>query len=243
MSGAEGSQDRSTLAEEYVLGLLDDAEAASVAARLPRDAALAASVAAAEDRFAELSYTAPDLGAPDALWRRIEAEAAIPVPGAPAARAPARPPMRATPPRPAARTFRTAALAGLAASVLLGAGLVWQLLRAAPPQMVAVLLSAEGQPLVMVEAYGDDSARVVMLTDVALPAGQALQLWTKPDPAGPPVSLGVLPGLDSVTVRGPDLPAPQSDQLYEITFEQAGGSPTGLPTGPILGKGFARAPR
>ncbi|MWB79014.1 hypothetical protein GLS40_13325, partial [Pseudooceanicola sp. 216_PA32_1] len=34
------------------------------------------------------------------------------------------------------------------------------------------------------------------------------------------------------------LPAPHPQQLYEITVEPAGGSPTNLPTGPILGKGL-----
>jgi anti-sigma-K factor RskA len=32
---------------------------------------------------------------------------------------------------------------------------------------------------------------------------------------------------------------PKQDQLYELTLEQAGGSSTGRPTGPILAKGFA----
>ena len=34
-----------------------------------------------------------------------------------------------------------------------------------------------------------------------------------------------------------DLPPPGPDQLFEITLEPAGGSPTGRPTGPILFKG------
>lgn len=31
-------------------------------------------------------------------------------------------------------------------------------------------------------------------------------------------------------------------QLYEITLEPSGGSPTGRPTGPIQVKGFAKSP-
>jgi anti-sigma-K factor RskA len=38
------------------------------------------------------------------------------------------------------------------------------------------------------------------------------------------------------------LPAPHPQQLYEITVEPAGGSPTNLPTGPIPGKGLAQEP-
>ena len=39
-----------------------------------------------------------------------------------------------------------------------------------------------------------------------------------------------------------DLPTGQQ-QLYEITLEPAGGSPTGKPTGPVIVKGFGALPR
>jgi anti-sigma-K factor RskA len=38
------------------------------------------------------------------------------------------------------------------------------------------------------------------------------------------------------------LPEPHPAQLYEITFEPAGGSPSNLPTGAILGNGLAKEP-
>ncbi|WP_407815360.1 anti-sigma factor domain-containing protein, partial [Staphylococcus aureus] len=47
----------------------------------------------------------------------------------------------------------------------------------------------------------------------------------------------------SARLDGPALPTPRDNQLYEITLEQAGGSPTGRPTGPILAKGLAKFPR
>ena len=55
--------------------------------------------------------------------------------------------------------------------------------------------------------------------------------------------LGLLEAARSVVLEGPDLPQPREDQLYEITVENEGGSPTGRPTGPILVKGFAKLPR
>ena len=45
-----------------------------------------------------------------------------------------------------------------------------------------------------------------------------------------------------MAVRNPDLPQPAAGQLYEITLEPAGGSPTGLPTGPVVGVGNAQVP-
>jgi len=75
-----------------------------------------------------------------------------------------------------------------------------------------------------------------------MPSNQVMQVWTKPDDDGPPVSLGLLSTgrSDTLTIEG--LPTPSPRQLYEITLEPAGGSPTNLPTGPIFGKGLAKAP-
>jgi anti-sigma-K factor RskA len=70
-----------------------------------------------------------------------------------------------------------------------------------------------------------------------------MQVWTLQSLDMGPMSLGLLDGAHSATLRSPALPKPQDTQLYEITLEQAGGSPTGRPTGPILAKGFAKLPR
>lgn len=56
------------------------------------------------------------------------------------------------------------------------------------------------------------------------------------------MSLGLLDTGRSRTLTIDGLPSPNAQQLYEITSEPAGGSPTNLPTGPILGKGFAKEP-
>mgnify|MGYP000150023191 CR=1 FL=1 len=97
-------------------------------------------------------------------------------------------------------------------------------------------------PGAIVEAFADDTIRLVPLESFAVPAGKILQVWTLPDAQTGPVSLGTLADQGSVTLSGPDLPVPASGQLYEITLEPAPGSPTGRPTGPVLVKGFAKAP-
>ena len=111
------------------------------------------------------------------------------------------------------------------------------------PQVVAILMNSEGEPVVMIEDFGNDTAKVVPLIDLAVADDRSLQLWTLPSADTGPVSLGVLDGWETATVSGPDLPGPAEEQLYEITVEPLGGSPTGKPTGPIIGKGFAKAPR
>jgi anti-sigma-K factor RskA len=243
------------LADEYVLGLLDPAEAMEVEARLAGDPALAAAVAAARDRFVEIDLTAPDLGADPALWRRIEAgiaaaagqgtggEAARPavtnvVPMRPAAeRAPA-------PTAAAGRGWRMAAIASLAAALLLAVGLGWQVMRTRPPQMVAVILDdATGVPVLTVEAREGGLPRVTILSDVALPAGKTLQIWTVPEGATAPVSFGVMPGAVSGPVPADLESLPVRQQLFAVSIEDAGGSPTGKPTGRVLGHGRAEPPR
>ncbi len=104
-------------------------------------------------------------------------------------------------------------------------------------------MNAEGEPVVMIEDFGNDTAKVIPLTDVSVATDRSLQLWTLPSRDTGPVSLGVLDGWRTAMIEGPDLPGPMEEQLYEITVEPLGGSPTGKPTGPILGKGFAKMPR
>ena len=53
------------------------------------------------------------------------------------------------------------------------------------------------------------------------------------------MSLGVLEGTRAARLAFGDLPDPGAEQLYEVTLEPQGGSPTGRPTGPIIGKGLA----
>lgn len=54
----------------------------------------------------------------------------------------------------------------------------------------------------------------------------------------------ILPLMPEMVPTGftvPSFPA-RSQQLYEITLEPEGGSPTGRPTGPVLMKGLATTP-
>ena len=128
----------------------------------------------------------------------------------------------------------------LAASIAIAAGLGWMVFTAPQPQVVAVLVNDEGTPFAVVGTNEQNVAEITILSAIDIPDGQIMQVWTKPDPDGPPVSVGLIEEVRSLVLRSPDLPAPTTDQLYEITVEQAGGSPTGLPTGEILGKGFTQ---
>lgn len=237
-----GQETRAAEAEEFVLGLLDDAEARALEARLAADPALAAAVAAARDRLLPLDLAAPPAALPPGFAERVRAairaepeEMAEAAPDEPQAVAP--PPNVHVLPAPPPRRWRLAALAaalGLAVGLGLGLG------RPAPdPIVIAVLLDENGTPQAIVEDFGNETAQIRFVADIAVPADRAIELWTLPSPETGPVSLGVLTDAAAARLRGPALPRPAGDQLYEITLEPRGGSPTGRPTGPVLGKGLA----
>jgi anti-sigma-K factor RskA len=69
----------------------------------------------------------------------------------------------------------------------------------------------------------------------SLAAGKALELWVLPA-QGNPVSLGVLPlaGDEHLVLTAAQRSALAGAKQLAVSLEPAGGSPTGLPTGPVL---------
>jgi len=239
-NGTEGPHDMAAEAGEYVLGLMDDVTREGFEARLATDAALRRLVAIERERFLELDLTAEGPAPTADLWPRIEHGVAV----APAnvvdldARRTKAPPSTLPSRRGFWQGFAAASILGIAATSV-------AYMRAPPgaPRLVVVLLNDQAQPVSIVETLDDKRIRVVPLVNINVPADRTLQVWTLPDPATGPVSMGLLEAVRATLLEGPVLPTPQPDQLYEITLEPAGGSPTGRPTGPIIGKGYARTPR
>lgn len=242
-NGTEEPHDMSLVAGEYVLGLMDDAQREAFEARLVSDAELRRLVAAERERFLELDLTATGAAPSAGLWPRIEqgvASARSNVVDLDARRA--KPPAAAASPPLSRRRFWQ----GFAAASILGliaSGLTYTQVKQSAPRLVVVLLNDQAQPVSLVEAIDDKRIRVVPLAAIDVPSNRTLQVWTLPDPARGPVSMGLLESVRATLLEGPVLPTPRPDQLYEITLEPAGGSPTGRPTGPIIGKGYARTPR
>jgi len=227
-------KDVPNLADEYVLGLLDAVAAGEIEDSMKRDPELQAAIAASRDRFLPLDTGLAPQSVSEDLWQRIES--ALPQQEKPAT------------PLPVAndngaRRWKFAAFTSLAASLILAVGLIYSLTRTVEPLVIAVLVNDAGEVQAVVEDFGNDEASVRLLADFAVPRDKTIQVWTLPSRDVGPVSLGLLEGVRSARLQGPALPRPRADQLYELTLEQAGGSPTGRPTGPILAKGFARMPR
>jgi len=229
-------KDIPAIADDYVLGLLEASDAEAIEAAMERDGELRAAIAKSRERFLPLDTGVEPAAVNGELWNNIESR--LP----PQDKSTANRPIRTANDNKRNR-WRSIAISAIAATVVLAAGLTFSLTRTAEPLVIAVLLNEAGEVQAVVEDFGNEKATLRMLADFAVPQDKTIQLWTLPSREVGPVSLGLIDGVRSARLEGPVLPTPRSDQLYEITLEQAGGSPTGRPTGPILAKGFARMPR
>jgi len=228
------------LAAEHVLGLLEGDELGIAERMMHTDAEFRASVEQWRRRFSEWDETAPDLPAEDALWRRIES--GLGTMGVHAA-------------TPAPTTSSPGLLKGLWESLAfwrylgMGAAMAALLLAIAAgvlaekasrqPVLVAVLLTDANRPGAVLSTFADGRAELVPLGDMTIPHNHSIQVWTFPDPKGAPVSVGVVHAARTVLLNLEKLPQPQSNQLFAISVEPLAGSPTGLPTGPVVMKGTA----
>jgi anti-sigma-K factor RskA len=232
------SDDMRHLASDYVLGLMPAGESRLFEEIIERDPELARHVGALRDQLLPLDLSAPPQELPEGFFGRVQAAlGSVEEPRS------AAPPEIAAPPRPAnVPRAPSRSLQGLIAAALVGVvvgfGFGWQ--RPLPqPQVIAVLLDDQGVPQAVVEDYGDDTATVRFVAEIDVPADRSLQVWTLPSAEIGATSLGVLDRTAPTRLTFEDLPGPMAQQLYEVTLEPAGGSPTGRPTGPIIGKGFA----
>lgn len=110
----------------------------------------------------------------------------------------------------------------------------------AVPAYVAVLNDAKTQQPVLLVSAGRDSNELVvrMIVDQTLAENQALELWALP-PQGNPRSLGLVnaAGRTSIGLAASTGEALGAVPALAVSLEPRGGSPTGLPTGPVLYSG------
>jgi anti-sigma-K factor RskA len=198
------------LAAEYVLGVLDGPDRATAETRLKRDAGFAALVADWEVKLSGLNDGFDEAPAPN-LLPQIEARL-FPT---------------AAPAGPRRRGFSFAWLSGgLVATVLALASIA----TLAPPrlELVAALATADNRLAYRVTHFGD-TLQVTRVAGVPAVAGQVHELWIIAPDANP-VSLGLLQDKPLVVTY----PTPPDGFTFAVSIEPEGGSPTGLPTGPVI---------
>jgi anti-sigma-K factor RskA len=207
------------LAAEYVLGTLRG-RARRRFERWLVSPQVGQIVKAWEERLAGLEPRLDSVAPPTTVWRGIENRLEL----------------RRLGRRPAMRWM------AIAASLLFFATIGFFAIR--DPQLPATQIAsiqADAQTIYWrVELLGDNQELAVHVQNAhELEAGKALELWILPAPNvnnGNPVSLGLLP--TSGEARRP-LTAAQRAALagakqLAVSLEPSGGSPTGLPTGPVL---------
>ena len=218
------------LAAEFALGTLPARPRARLARAARADAVVAQAIGEWEQRLAVLAEAVPAINPPPRVWTRIAARLGLQE-AAGAAEAGSWWGRLAL--------WRGLAVASFAAALALGIALYGQHPAAPEQPVVAVLAGPDGKPALIASARRDDAFLLVKAVGAApVQPGRALELWMLPD-GQPPRSLGVLPvgGVVRVPLAGPSASALANIPALAVSLEPAGGSPTGLPTGPVLYSG------
>ncbi|MDP3856431.1 MAG: anti-sigma factor [Stagnimonas sp.] len=245
---------RSSLAAEYALGLLTGRARRRFEKLLARDRDLRAEVTFWQERFAEIPAQLSPVTPRERVWTALAREILVDDNKV-------RPLRPAPPPVPAAAPasgnlflWRSWALAASVASVVLS-GALWREMHRSESLLLALeTFRAQPMPYVATIQFEGSEARWAVslhpekhLMRISLAPGSMpvdisqrdLELWML-DTGGKPHSLGVLP---EQAATGAEMPLPDmpSEELRHMTLtlavseEPKGGSPTGLPTGKVLG--------
>ena len=198
------------LAAEYVLGVLSLSDRAEAEARIKRDTGFAARVTAWEGRMAGMNDDFAEVPAPN-LLPKIEARLF--------------PQAAAAPRRGFGLNFGW--LSGVAVAAVLALATVATL---APPRLDRlVTLATADQRLSYEVSHFGDTLQITRVAGVPAVPGQVHQLWVIA-PGASPVSLGLLEDRPLII----DYPVPPDGFVFAVSVEPEGGSPTGLPTGPVI---------
>ncbi|TAK16293.1 MAG: hypothetical protein EPO38_02310 [Rhizorhabdus sp.] len=222
------ADDIEMIAGEYVLGTLDAAEHKAFQRRLLTDPDAVAAVSGWQDRLSPLLLAVPEATPAPALWNRIEGGS------------------RPANDNAALRRWQAAtAAAALMAIVSTGMALrprpqpattqVAQQTEAPLFRTVAALSEQGGAPALLV-TYDKASRKMrVMPVNVTPRPGHSLELWVIAGKAAPR-SIGLMRegGATALDQMAIDL---QQDNTIAVSVEPKGGSPTGLPTGPVIYSG------
>jgi anti-sigma-K factor RskA len=231
MSGTD-IEDRAGL---YVLGALNAEEMRAVRTDADREPALAADIVAWERRLTPLVVLLPPVTPPESVWEQLEARLdRLASPGQAMGEI-YRPPFRQRSKRrdqsQAMGYWRAAAIGAMAIAASLAGVLVTR--RVPAPATVAMVMPAKpglGGWLITMQPNGEIHA--VAQGALSHTLNQDFELWALADGAARPVPLGLLSVTAGSTLKTAGLPHQKFKLL--VSLEPKGGSPTGLPTGPVM---------
>jgi len=249
---------RGQLAAEYALGTLRGRAKARFERLLRGDVTLREEVTFWHERFSEFAARLKPVAPRDVVWtaleQTIERDVRKVTPLVAGRRPGSTPAAAESASKGRALVWQTWAAAATLAAVAMGIGL--QRERDITAELGAALAAAQNKPLPYVAVFqpaGSDARWAVTLhpdkqvmriafTGSKLPtdtAKRSLELWML-DSGGKPHSLGLLPLTKGGAVKDMPLPEISASELgaaltLAVSDEPRGGSPTGLPTGKVLG--------
>ncbi len=218
------------IAGEYVLGTLRGRARARFERLLRSERSVAGAVRDWEERLLPLSETVPPVAPPARVWTAVLAR----IGGTGAA------PGRLS--SPAVAWWRGLALSSLAVAIALAVALLKPAPESPEGSLVVVLAGQDAKPALLAStARTSRYLTVAAIAPVVLAGDRALELWMLPD-HGNPRSLGLVSAVAPAGIVRIALPARAELALQDIpalavSLEPRGGSPTGLPTGPVLYSG------
>ena len=217
------------LAAQYVLGTQSPRVRARFKKLVAVDRVLADAVGAWEARLLPFAQSVAPVSPPARVWPQILAR----IQGGRGAE-PASTSVWAN-----LGVWRGLTLAGFATAMALAIVLLSPPVERPDQTMVAILAGADAKPVLI--ATADRTGRTLRIKTVApvdVPADRALELWALP-PGGNPRSLGLIApsGIVQIPLSGPADTALAQIPALAVSLEPRGGSPTGLPTGPVLYSG------
>lgn len=211
------------IAAEYALGVLAGADRALAKDRIARDRGFAALVAAWEQRLSPWAGEIDDVAPPPAVWDRIAA--ALPATPAPNAGL-----------WESLAFWRVFATASALAAACLGVFIYLGAVNQQAPLIAAI--EAGGKRSFVATVDVKRATIAVVPAAYTADATRVPELWLIPAD-GKPRSLGLLQADRAVTVAIPRelLAFAASNAVLAVSLEPQGGSPTGAPTGPVIGAG------
>ncbi|HEY1606065.1 MAG TPA: anti-sigma factor [Allosphingosinicella sp.] len=230
------SDERDLLAAEVALGLLTGAERAGAAALARSDPEFAHLAGRWAGRLAPLLDEAAPVAPPARLWAAIEARI----------RTPDAAPSNVVLLRRRTVFWRAYAAAATAIAASLAFVLVTRPPAAPPAQPpagapLAATLAAADSPARLVATWEPASRSLIVAAaaDMPPPAGRSHELWLIPA-GGKPLPMGMMPAGRPMRMRVPGDMAMREGAMLAVSVEPMQGSPTGLPTGPVIAAGMLK---
>jgi anti-sigma-K factor RskA len=221
-------EERDVLAGEYVLGVLDAPLSREIKSALAADGGLRDAVAYWEKKLHPLSSLTSPADPPPESWQAIKKRLSPAGTG------------RNWWTSAAPWRWSTAGFAAAAAALLVYVAMALKNPAATAPPLVAVLQAPQSQTAGWVAVLGQHELRLAELTTEKPPTAQVFELWAIAPHAARPVPLAVIPANGALRLAA--LPkAVVNGAALAISIEPTGGSPTGIPTGPVVYAGVLRS--